>query len=60
MNQGIDMRTQYSQSAVKLELEERRKVLDSDMLRSHNLLILLGATGLLLYGLSAILARFGA
>lgn len=49
----------YSQSAVHLDAAERFKIWEADTLRGRNLLIFLGTSGLLLFGLSALAILIG-
>jgi hypothetical protein len=49
----------YSQSAVHLDIAERSKIWESDILRGYNLLAILGISGLLLFGLAGLAILVG-
>ena len=48
---------QYSQSAVHLDMAERYKIWDADIMHGYKLLVFLGASGLLLFGPSLLTGR---
>ena len=48
---------QYSQSAVHLDMAERYKIWETDILHGYNLLAFLGTSGLLLFGLAILVGR---
>ena len=48
---------QYSQSAVYLDVAERYKIWDADIMHGYELPVILGASGLLLFGLSLLVRR---
>jgi hypothetical protein len=50
---------QYSQSSVHLDMAERYKIWEADILHGYNLLAFLGTSGLLLFGLSGLAILLG-
>ncbi len=50
---------QYSQSAVHLDMAERYKIWEADILHGYNLLAFLGTSGLLLFGLAGLAILVG-
>jgi hypothetical protein len=50
--QDDDPRMQYSQTSVPVTRDERRRIVQTDLARSHAFLIFMGTAGLILFGLS--------
>jgi hypothetical protein len=50
--QTVDPRMQYSQTSVPVARDERRRIVQTDLARSHAFLIFMGTAGLILFGLS--------
>ena len=58
-SQSADTRMLYSQSTVHLDMAERYKIWEADILHGYNLLAFLGTSGLLLFGLAGLTILVG-
>lgn len=52
--QTVDPRMQYSQTSIPVPRDERRRIIQADLARSHSFLIFMGAAGLILLALSGL------
>jgi hypothetical protein len=52
--QTVDPRMQYSQTSVPVARDERRRIVQTDLARSHAFLIFMGTAGLILFVLSGL------
>jgi hypothetical protein len=59
MNQPGDSRMKHSQSGVYVDPSERHKLVEAEMLRGTQLMILVGISAVLMFGFSALALQIG-